>query len=68
MMMIIRRGHLSLSFFFFLFRATHVAHGGSQARGRIRAVAAATAAVTETCLQATPQLSSAHGNTSSLTI
>ena len=32
--------HLDLSFFFFLFRATHAAYESSQARGRIGAVAA----------------------------
>ena len=47
--------------FFGLFRATHVAYGGSQARGGIRAVAAClrqshSYAGSELCLQPTPQL------------
>ena len=50
-----------LFFFFFLFRATPMAHGGSQARGRIRAVAAGlrhshSNARLEPCLQTTPHL------------
>ena len=48
-------------FFFFLFSATPMAHGGSQARGRIGAVAASlhhslSNARSEPCLRPTPQL------------
>ena len=54
----------SSSFFFFLFclfRASPKAHGGSQARGGIRAVAASlhrshSNAISGLCLQLTPQL------------
>ena len=50
-----------LHFFFLLFSATPVRHGGSQARGLIRAVAAGLhhshgKAGSEQCLQPTPQL------------
>ena len=48
-------------FFFWLFRATPAAYGGSQSRGRIRAVAAGlhhshSNAGSEPCLQLIPQL------------
>ena len=49
------------TFFFCLFRTTPMAYGGSQARGQIRAVAAAlhqshSNAGSELCLRPTPQL------------
>ena len=52
---------LCVFFFFILFRATHTAYGGSQARGLIRAVAAGlhhchSNARSKPCLQPTPQL------------
>ena len=51
-------GLLSFFFFFCLFRATPTAQGGSQARGRIRAVAAGhvSHARSQPRLQPTPQL------------
>ena len=55
--------------FFFLFRATPTAYGGSQARGRIGATAAAYATATATLgIQAVSVIyTTAHGNAGSLT-
>ena len=58
----------SLFFVFCLFRATHEAYGGSQARGLIRATAAAHAtAIAMQDLSRVCDLHQAHGSAGSLT-
>ena len=54
------RGQVPMPFFVCLFRDALMAYGGSQARGRVGAVAASlcrshTNAISEPCLQPTPQ-------------
>ena len=70
-----RNQHILFIYFFGLFgfsRAAATAHGGSQARGLIVAVAAGlhqshSNAGSEARLPPTPQLTTAHGNAGSLT-
>ena len=65
--MVLTFSFLSLSFFFCFFRAAPTAYGGSQARGRIRAIAAGLHHSHSNSRAASATYITAHGNTGYLT-